>query len=213
MQSDYAHYAQQLLTTALDPILTTITIVARFMGIGFVIVGLTRLYKMGHQDMMHKVSPMSTVMYLVVGVIFAAYTPFLAALSTALFTSNAGVSPLSSSTYLGFGGSTSVCSNYQSVALYNDPNPLCPMMAYAQNIGAAGATASYGFLVSTVTYALLFVVGVIAFLRGVSLLIKVGDGAQQGTLPKAATHIIGGLVGINAETLYDVVSGVVDGLK
>ena len=50
------------------------------------------------------------------------------------------------------------------------------------------------------------VVGIVAFIRGMIMLNKVGgQGAQPGTMGKALTHIVGGLLAINMWGFWEVI--------
>lgn len=195
-------FGQTLLSHDLQPILSIVTIVARFMGIGFIIVGLSRLYKAANQTMMYRTSPLVTMMYFLIGAMVAAYSPLLGAFSGSLFGN-------SSSAYIYYQNS-GTCPAINTPG-YSDAAPLCPEVAYAQDLTGKdnGNRLDY---VKTITYGILFLVGVIAFLRGLVLLIKVGDGGQPGTLSKAVTHIIAGIVAVNAPEMMALVEGIASGL-
>lgn len=53
-------------------------------------------------------------------------------------------------------------------------------------------------------FSVLLVIGLLAFVRGLVLLVKLGEGHTEGTLPKAMTHILGGAIGVNASALYQI---------
>ena len=219
----------QHILSSLNTIVNIITIVARIMGIIFIVVGLSRLYRISSQSMMNRVSPVTTMMYFVVGTIFVMYTPILTAFSDALFTSstptgiaNHSLTAISFSADTGqvdlsqCGGPTSLPptsgpgSGTGGTTGYYDPHPFCPVMYYFTK--SSSHATDLKKLGEYITWSIMFVIGLWAFLRGLGLLIKVGEGGQPGTLTKAFTHILAGLIGVNAETIFDILKSVFSGI-
>lgn len=200
-------FVYTLLKDDLTPLLTIVTIVARFIGIAFIITALGRLYRLSTQTMMHRVTLLPTVLMFFVGTVFLSYTPYLTALSNSLFlTANSGSASSIAATAL-----NSPCPADTIIPVpdgYDDTSPFCPILQYADM--AKGKNPMD--LVAPMAYGILMLVGVISFLKGMVSLVKVGDGGQQGTLPKAVTHIIAGLVGVNAESVYNLLYNVYSGL-
>ncbi len=203
-----SQFAYALLADVLTPLLSMVTNIARFVGIGFIIAGLVRLHRASAQTMMYRVSPMGTGIMFVAGVIFIAYTPYLLSFSNSLFndTGMADVLSYSSADSICAGGTATSSSQVDD---YVDPHPFCPILAYAQ-INFPGSTENRAL--KEVVFGTMMFVGVISFLRGVAQMIKVGEGGQQGGLVKAVTHIVAGIIGVNAPLFYDLLINVYKGL-
>lgn len=73
------------------------------------------------------------------------------------------------------------------------------MMAYAPS-----ANSSQEFqIILQVTYEIMKLIGIIAFIRGWMILAKLGDHGNQGGVPKALAHIIGGVLAYHLDaTIY-----------
>ena len=54
----------------------------------------------------------------------------------------------------------------------------------------------------------MFLIGVIAFVRGMLLLIKIGEGGQGGHVGKAFSFICAGIVGVNMASFYDLFNNI-----
>ncbi|WP_139121633.1 hypothetical protein [Piscirickettsia litoralis] len=70
-------------------------------------------------------------------------------------------------------------------------------------IAASSSSLSLADNLTRLTYAILFVVGFIAIIRGVFLFIKIGEhmGGPQASMQKIVAHIVGGFCAVNANML------------
>lgn len=198
----------------LDPFFTLIVVTSRIIGIFLIFWGLMRLRRMGHHSMMHRLSPISTTLFFVVGAIFAGFMPYILIFSGSIFN---GLPAMGQ----GYSGA-----NVQLMApCYMYPQPpstpgfsglmqhnLCPVLGYYRELknNQSGFMAQPQAVIEQVIYALLLVVGVISFLRGCLFLLRLGEGnMQDGSMAKAVTHIIAGIIGINAQDFYILLGGII----
>lgn len=196
-------WAKSFLRNFLSPFYTLIIATTRIIGIFLIFWGLMRLRRMGHHSMMHRLSPISTTMFFVVGAIFAGFMPEIMIFSGAIFN---GLPDLGS----GYSGANyhlmttcaSAIPGHVSTAPGIEAHSYCPIMGYYNELNnnqGSSFSVSPEQTVLQVIYALLLVVGVISFLRGCLFLLRLGEGnTQDGSMPKAVTHIIAGIIGINA---------------
>ena len=207
-------WAQGFLTNFLEPFYEMIIIVARLIGIFLVIWGLMRVRRHGQHNMMYRLSPMATVMYFFVGALFAAFMPFALSFSGGIFGASTQYTPTGTNpTSVGIntnllykcsegGGGTS--SANLSGAVY------CPVLGYANEVtqNKTGLQNNPQQAMMQVVYAVLLVIGVISFLRGFLFLLKMGEGqGQDGSMQKAVVHILAGVIGMNAQSFQDLLSG------
>ena len=88
---------------------------------------------------------------------------------------------------------------------YTGSNDFCPLMAYSTDISnAVSDNDAVAEGIQYAVFAVAFLVGVIAFVRGMLLLIKIGEGGQGGHVGKAFTFIFAGVVGVNMSSFYDL---------
>jgi intracellular multiplication protein IcmC len=191
-------FLQNILNEDLTPILHIVTTVSYFIGICLILGGLTRLYRHGHGGHHHhRVTPMGTSMYFVVGIVLISFMPYLQMLSNAFVQLNmqdALMTQCTSSMPLDDSG------------FYTGSNSFCPMMAYATDISnAVSDSDAVSEGIEYLVFGLMFLVGVIAFIRGMLLLIKIGEGSHQGGgIGKAFTFIFSGIVAVNLPAVYDL---------
>lgn len=193
--ASFATDAQNFIYNELSPLMSIFIIVARFVGIMMIAIGLGRLHRHGHHHMMHRISPVSTIFYFVSGATLVSFMPELTAFSSGLADSVSASHLLTACEGTGHGlpGQT-----------------FCPLIAYANNIDPTTSTDTY--VVKELAFAVLTLAGVYSFIKGFALLVKVGDGhSQQGGVGKAFTHIIAGVVGVNAEFFYNVFQNILSG--
>jgi len=181
--------AKLIIEHVLAPMMGMLTVICQFIGFGFILYGMMRLNRAGHHHMMHRVSPWGTAMAFVAGTILASFTPEISALSNSIW----GVNHAFIHTCPA--GSMSGKEN-----IY-----YCPIMGYAKEINnvVPGEDPTVQ-AVKVLGYAVLFLFGVIAFIRGFVQLVFLGEGGQQGGLTKAVTHIFAGTAGVNAEHVYNL---------
>ncbi|WP_119344943.1 hypothetical protein [Facilibium subflavum] len=70
-----------------------------------------------------------------------------------------------------------------------------PILHYAE---VSTQTLDKGLQLKSLFFSCAIIIGFISLLRGLILLIKIGEGQQEGSASKVITHIIAGIVGINA---------------
>jgi hypothetical protein len=106
-----------------------------------------------------------------------------------------------------------VCLQYETVAqslavsLFGDTgNVVTTMGAYIDIINNESDPAQQTL---DFAFAMLLAIGIVSFLRGFIILVKMGEGASEGALPKALTHIFAGVVGINASAAYALITNLV----
>jgi hypothetical protein len=188
---EFVGEVQNIIENILSPMLSITTIVSQFIGIFLILYGMTRLYRHGEHNMMHRVSPMGTLMTFVAGVVLVSYTPELSVLSNSLF-GNPNYNLVNTCPGGGVDQQTGVV--------------FCPILGYLPEISSPTTTDEQAM--QTLTFAVLFLVGTISFIRGFVELIKLGEGHGQGGIAKALTHIFAGVAGVNAESLYNFMEGV-----
>lgn len=205
----FAQFVLNILTEDFTPILWIIGTVSYLIGLCLIIIGITRLHRHagGMQNMMQRSSPMSTAMYFVVGVIMIAYVPYLQMLSDSLFGTGVETALFDQCTnwVQQNGGSTPQAGGG---VFQTNTNTFCPMMAYTQNISDP-TTATVGDAIQDMFFGLMFLVGVISFIRGLMLLIRLGEGGGQGQgVGRAFTFIFAGIVGTNIDQFYGLMQNI-----
>ena len=200
MALTFAAEAQNFLVQDLHPMMMVVTDMARLIGITMVFIGLTRLHRMASNNMMYRVSPISTMFYFLGGATLTAFTPMLSAIAIGLFGAH------NNEIAYGFGHAVTSCLGQSSLAGGATNNvatnyPVCPIMGYAQVLKST-PTSDVSAEIRIVAFATMFVIGALSFIRGVGLLVKTGEGGQPGTVARSATHIIAGAVGVNAPAVY-----------
>ncbi|MDO8953913.1 MAG: hypothetical protein Q7V63_03595 [Gammaproteobacteria bacterium] len=183
---EFATDARNIIQNVISPMLSITTIISQFLGLFLILYGLMRLYRHNEGSMMHRVSPMGTVMTFVAGVVLISYTPELSVLSNSLL---GGGNAYLTNTCPGGGV------DQQTGVVF------CPILGYLQEIPAGSTDNTQA--IKTLAYAVLFLIGTISFIRGFVELIKLGEGQGQGGVAKAITHIFAGVAGVNAESLYN----------
>lgn len=199
---DIYAYFQNILTQDYTPILHITTTIAYLIGLCFIIAGLMRLYRHGQgQQMMYRVSPLSTTLYFIAGIVLISFVPYLNMLSNSFFgtTVNDVLMTQCQSPDVNASG------------FYTGSNSFCPMLAYASDISNAQSTNDIASGVKYMVFALMFLVGIIAFIRGMIVLVKLGEGSQGHSLGRALTFIIAGIVAINMDSVYGLLGNILSG--
>ena len=199
MENDsIVQFATNILEQDYTPIMQIIGDISYFIGLCFIIIFLSRLHRHGQnaQQMMHRVSPVATGMYLVAGVTLISFIPQLSMLSNSLFYSNNVL--------------MQNCMNAGSMSFVTSTNSFCPEMAYVNDINNAAEGSQVSTAIKYLAFGTLIIVGVISFIRGIMLLVKIGEGQGQGTIAKAMTHIFAGLAAVNADNLYNLAQGIMN---
>ena len=192
MSADVVQLTREILQNDLSPLINTVSQVGVYIGIFMVMMGIFRLLRHAHANMMYRISPAGTAMTFFVGTILISFTPELSVLSDSLF----GVNQVFTVTCPG--GNTGAHGTY-----------MCPMIGYVHQLNnpLVGADVETHAL-KILAYAVLFFFGTISFLRGWLQLVKVSDGGGNASLGKALTHIIAGTIGVNAENVYNLFNNV-----
>ncbi len=178
----------------LYPMALMISMTAVVIGIILFIVGIHRLRHHHANQNSKQVSYLGTVAYFVAGVILIQYGPVLHMLSSSTFFGMYGGAGSSSPAYMPTMFSYVDCISAQATSS-DAAIPGCP---------TKGVQA--GTLMQELTFALLLVVGLFSFLRGVFLLVKLGEGGPEGgVLSKAIAHIVAGIIGVNAHAAWALV--------
>lgn len=181
------------------PIMQMIGDVSYFIGLCFFITFIMRLHRHGQnaQQMMYRVSPMGTAMYLVASITLISFIPQLHMLSDSLFNVNNVL--------------INNCMNQgPEPSFFTSTNSFCPEMAYSADIQNAAPGDQINAAIKYMAFGTLMIVGVISFIRGMMLLVRIGEGQGQGTTAKAMTHIFAGLAAVNADNLYYLAEGIMN---
>ncbi len=196
--TDIPAFVNNILTNDFAPILNLIGTFSYLIGLCLIVIGITRLHKHagGMQQMMQRSSPTATAMYFVVGIIMISYMPYLQMLSSSVF-----------------GDATEkalfkTCASPVGGAFQTDTFTFCPMMAYTKHLSPTD-NPSTGTAIKDMFFALMFLIGVISFIRGLMLLLHIGEGGGQGQgVGKAFTFIAAGIVGTNIDQFYDLMQNI-----
>jgi hypothetical protein len=196
---DFMTFLQNVLNQDLTPILHIVTTIAYFIGFCLILMGLSRLYHHGHPNSSHhnRVTPMGTSMFFIVGVVLISSMPYLQMMSSAFVQLNEQSAMMTQCTGPVLNDS----------GFYTASNNFCPMTAYATDISnAVSDNDAVAEGIQYAVFAVAFLVGVIAFIRGMLLLLKIGEGGQGGHVGKAFTFIFAGIVGVNMSSFYDLLN-------
>lgn len=169
----------RILQDDISPLVNSLHYLMVAVGVVFVIVGITRCkhHYQGYGQQRH--SPLATFFYFFSGTILVGYSPEIVALSQSTF---------------GIGGAQSF--------LNNANNPVLYYIQQAQNNQTDTVK-----LLKDLVYGVLLLIGMVAFIRGFMLMVKAGEGhGQDAVVSKALTHIIAGIVGINAPLAVQIMN-------
>lgn len=178
-----------IMQTVLIPLSNVLQYMTEIIGLCLIVMGLHRLRH--HSGTMHAGkhhSPMATFFFIVCGSMMLAYSDLALAISETIF-----------------GG---------FIGPYVPPNPLNPIdypnpMQVQYYIPLVENATDPMQQIEYFTFAVLLVVGLLSFVRGLLLLVKLGEGGHESTLPKALTHIGAGVIGVNAGQAYQVIQSFV----
>ena len=203
---DFIDMVKNILIKDLQPLLQVATTISYLIGLFLIIGGITRLYRHGSgtQSMMHRTSPSATAMYFIAGIVLVSFMPYLQMISNSIFEPNASnVLMQQCKPHQGL---------HQTLAIsqfHSSSNDFCPMMAYSTKILASNQNNdAVGIAIKYLMFGVLFLVGVISFIRGMLQLVKIGEGGQGGGLGKAFAHIFAGIVAVNADSFYELFENV-----
>lgn len=73
-----------------------------------------------------------------------------------------------------------------------------PILAYINNHGSSHDLQT-GIALGDLMYSFAIIIGLISLIRGLVLLVKLGEGQQDGHLNRSIIHIVAGIVGLNAQ--------------
>jgi len=200
--TDFISMIQKILISDLQPLLHIATTVSYLIGLFFIMFGLTRLYRHGSgaQNMMHRVSPGGTAMYFISGVVLISFMPYLQMISGSIFHLDAQNVLMTQ------------CINPTDIAtsgFQTSSNNFCPMLAYSDSIPKDGDAT--GEAIKFLIFGVMFLVGIISFIRGMVQLVKIGEGAGHGQgVGKALTHIFAGIIAVNADSFYTFMQNILD---
>ncbi|WP_116963327.1 hypothetical protein [Fastidiosibacter lacustris] len=96
-----------------------------------------------------------------------------------------------------------------STALFQDTslNPINTISAYADG---AEKSKDINIAQQYLVFSLLAIVGFISLIRGVFLLIKVSEGQHEGGIGQVVSHLIAGVVGMNAAYCMTILNNIYD---
>jgi hypothetical protein len=182
----------------LYPMTLILSMTAVVIGIILFIVGIQRLRHHHANQNARQVSYMGTVAYFVAGVILIQYGPVLHMLSASTFF---GMYSTSGTEYM-----PTMFSYVQCVADAAVNSSGTAMGGGTPGLPGCAPTTDPSFFMQELTFSLLLIVGLFSFLRGVFLLIKLGEGGGEGgVLSKAIAHIVAGIIGVNAQAAWELV--------
>ena len=222
---DFVNFAVNILDQDLTPLLHMVTTSSFFMGLIFVMIGLSRLHRhgQGHQMMMQRVHPMGTGMYFLSGVVLISFIPELQMLSDSLFNSNtvlmhqcllgadSGVSGVAPTPIFHNGVNPIIPLNPANGVFNTDSQNFCPMEAYADDIQQSTSGDITEIAIKYLAFGTLMLVGIISFVRGMVHLVKIGEGQHgQGGVGRALTHIFAGVAASNADNLYALANNILN---
>lgn len=202
---DFFTFVKRILTEDLQPLLHIATTISYFIGLCLILMGLTRLYRHGQnaQSMMYRVSPAGTAMYFLSGIVLISFMPHLQMLSNSIF-------HLDPQGYMMHKCAPNVNPMPNPSDFSTSSNDFCPMEAYSAMVPTEESTNAIGDAIKYLMFGVLFLVGIISFIRGMVQLVKIGEGGQGQTVGKALTHIFAGVVAINADSFYGLMQSILE---
>ncbi|WP_158006957.1 hypothetical protein [Piscirickettsia litoralis] len=185
----------------LNPFLHLVNVISPVLGIGALGVGVHRLRHHANPRLMsmHRRSPMASGFYFFVGAVLTCPNYLIEALSGSLFRTPQLIDSLcGTSNGEGFLSYFNDLSS-SSILVFSDGKLQCAV---------ANAAQTNDENLIKLAYAILFVVGLISFMRGIFLLIKLGEhmGGQDASLSRIVAHVLAGIVAINASVFIDILS-------
>lgn len=179
----------QIMQTVLIPLASILEYATEILGFCLLIMGLHRLRHHGQgMQMGRQHSPMATFFFIACGAMMLSYSDLALALCQSLF-----------------GGFVGPYSPPSGPTPYDMVNP----MQVQYYIPLVEGTTDPIQQLEYFTFSVLMVVGLLSFVRGLVLLIKLGEGHSESGLPKALTHIIAGIVGADAGQAYQVMQSLI----
>jgi len=204
----FTSHMTDIMLNVMSPLVDVTTGIARVMGILFILVGIMRLHRHAHHHMMHRLSPIATAMFFFVGATLGAYGPILGSLANSAFnkanpqmfsTCAVKVNDKSKS-----GATSGVTTTKRS---------FCPIIGYVKEEQKAASLKGGDknkAEIKIMAFALLFIVGLISFFRGMILLVRLGEGSGgEGSMLRPVMHLGAGVFGVNAQAFYNIVHGVI----
>lgn len=190
-----------VITYLLVPLLHLINIVGPVIGLAMLAVAIHRLrhHSNPHMMSMHRRSPMASSFYFVVGAILTYPDYVIQAISGSLFRTPQILDQVCpSSTGEGF-LSYFKDLHAQSMLVFSDGKLHCVV---------ASSTINPDENLIKLAYAVLFVVGLISFMRGIFLLTLLGEhmGGQDASLSRIVAHVAAGIFAINASVFVGILS-------
>ncbi|MFZ9036372.1 MAG: hypothetical protein ACO2ZM_09725 [Francisellaceae bacterium] len=188
-----------IIVYVLIPFLDLTLILGPALGVILLCMGLHRLRYHSNQQIMsaYRRSPMATGFYFLVGALMLYPYGIISALSQSLFQSlSISQNCLGSSggSFLSYFNNLDV----QYIIGFSDNSVTCT---------AITASSSINDQLIRLTYAVLFVVGFISFLRGIFMLTAAGEhmGGPSASVSKIVCHTIAGICAMNANIVIDIV--------
>ncbi|WP_119343498.1 hypothetical protein [Facilibium subflavum] len=174
----------------LGALYTPLIVIVTIIGFVLIFVGLIRLYRHNKMQHMHRHhSPMATVFYFVSGTSLIGIVSILQAVSATLFKGTSIIdNPI-----------LSYSSKLNSEMITGDNNPICSYFKHA--LSETDMLMQMKWLV----FAMLLIIGLISFTRGLLLLINLGEGhGQQASSGTAFVHLFAGIIAVNAQGIFTV---------
>ncbi len=180
MSTDIANYSQEIKTILQNDLMPIFHMLDKSVWvIGFIllVLGVHRLKHHQGSNNHRYHSPLATAFYILGGVLFMGFGPELIMISQSTFGGQGAIAFLK--------------------------NPINPINYYVKILPNAGNDINQ--MSMDLMYAVLLIIGTFSFVRGFLLMIKLGEGGQEATFPKAITHILAGAVAINFEIIYHMI--------
>lgn len=161
--------------------------VASLIGYVTVVIGLTRLVRngKGQQMMGRHTSPLATTMYFIAGLTMISLQPVIQTLEFTIF------------------------GQYTSPDIYLHTGDISSLIQYQafSSLKEASSVIDPGKIISDLAFASLRLIGFFSFMRGIMMLVKLGEGqGPEGVSTKCFTHIVAGMIAINAPALFGIIN-------
>ncbi|WP_119328519.1 hypothetical protein [Cysteiniphilum halobium] len=97
-----------------------------------------------------------------------------------------------------------------SITLFPQHETLDPIKTISEYASLAEEAPDVDIAQKYLIFALLAIVGFISLIRGIFLLIKVSEGQREGGIGQVISHLIAGVIGMNAAACFSILNNVYD---
>lgn len=97
-----------------------------------------------------------------------------------------------------------------STTLFPQDMPLDPIKTISEYASFAEKAEEVDIAQKYLIFSLLAIVGFISLIRGIFLLIKVSEGQREGGIGQVISHLIAGVIGMNAATCFTILNNIYD---